>query len=70
MMPVKEVPLTEDRKKMLSLFMEKTEYGPSEILAYSTTTGMVLTRNGGKYKLDGDKVEHLAGPSSDPSERI
>lgn len=71
MIPVEAPPLREDRKAFLAVFLEKTQYGPSNILSYSTYTGEVLTRNGGKYRLvEDDKLEHLAGPSPDPSERI
>jgi hypothetical protein len=70
MIPVESPPLTDDRKRFLAAFMEETEYGPSAILSYSTMTGEVLTRNGGHYKLLDNKIEHLAGPSPDPSERI
>lgn len=71
MIPVEQLPLKEDRKRFLAAFMEKTDYGPSEILSYSTSTGLVMTRNGGRYQVDADgQVEHIAGPSPDPSERL
>lgn len=70
MIPVDAPPLKDDRRQFLAAFMKETEYGPSEILSFNTSTGMVLTRNGGKYQFQEGQLEHLAGPSPDPSERI
>lgn len=71
MIPVEEVPpLDQDRRQFIRSFYERTEYGPSDVLSYSLHTGMFLTRNGGRYKLNGEDLEHLSGPSADPSERI
>lgn len=71
MIPVEAPPLRDDRRRFLAAFMEDTEYGPSEILSYSLYTGQVLTRNGGKYRVDADgQVHQLAGPSADSSERL
>lgn len=69
MIPVEAPPLTEDRNNFLAAFTALTGYGRSDILSYSTLTKIVLTRNGGTYKLDG-KLSHLKGPSPDPSERL
>jgi hypothetical protein len=70
MIPVEEPTLTGDRQTFLSEFTSLTEYGRSDILAFSTDTKIILTRNGGKYHLDDGKLTHLKGPSADPSERL
>lgn len=71
MIRVDELPqLLPDRKLIVSRFLELTDYGRSEILAFSTKTGIFLTRNGGKYQLENDQIRHIAGPSPDPAERI
>jgi len=70
MIPVDQLPLKADRRRFLSEFMKETQYGPSEILSYNILTGLILTRNGGKYRFNDGNVDHLAGPSPDPSERI
>ena len=70
MILVEEAAIPPGRKSFVSKFCELTDYGTSEILSYSLHTGMFLTRNGGKYRLSDEQIEHLAGPSADPSERI
>lgn len=62
---------TSQQRKMLLDFLEQSGYGPSDILSLNYTTREFYTRNGGKYFMDEDgKVNHLSGPSEDPSERM
>lgn len=71
MIPVEEsTDLSGDRKLLVSEFCNLTDYGSSEILSFSSHSHLFLTRNGGLYKLENGKIEHLRGPSPDPSERI
>lgn len=64
------LPMSEDRRRLMSIFFRLTDYGPSDILAFSSATGTFLTRNGGKYRIVEGHLDHLAGPSPDPSERV
>jgi len=57
-------------KEFVKELLQKTGYGYSEILSVSYSDRIVLMRNGGKYKMVDDEIEHLAGPSPDPSERM
>lgn len=59
-----------DRKEFVKKFCDLTEYGQTEILSYSLHTGMFLTRNGGRYRMQDGQVNHIAGPSPDPTERV
>ena len=51
-------------------FLKLTGYGPSDILSLSYSTGIFLTRNGGKYRLEDNRIIHMAGPDPDPSQRL
>lgn len=67
--------LEETRKRQLERgfvlkFLEHTGYSKNDILSLSFETNIILTRNGGKYRVENDHIEHIAGPSPDPSERI
>lgn len=66
MIPVEPV----EKIDFVNDFLERTGYGYNDLLAFSRETNTFLMKNGGKYKLVGNEVEHLAGPSPDPSERI
>jgi len=56
--------------EMVRHFLQLTSYGPSDILSLSYYTRTFLTRNGGRYRLEENRVIHLAGPDPDPSERL
>lgn len=69
---VDDTPITTNSRQRRSLraFLEKSGYGPSDILSLNYETNIFLTRGGGKYKLQNHRVIRLAGPSADPEERI
>lgn len=58
------------RRGLLLKFLEFTGYSQNDILSLSFETNVVLTRNGGKYRVENDGIKHIAGPSPDPEERI
>lgn len=69
---VEERPITanSEHHKALMRFCQLTGYSANDILSLSYETNTFLVRNGGKYKLVNGKIEHLAGPSPDPNERM
>ena len=70
---VEDLPITtaQWQREMLKSFLTQTGYGPSELLSLNYQTREFYTRNGGKYFMDDDgKVNHISGPSEDPSERM
>lgn len=68
---LKEPELNEDQRALRQQFFEETGYGGSDILSLSYNTKSVMTQNGGLYRIKEDgTIDHLAGPSPDPSERF
>ena len=63
------IPITR-RHKFLAELLDKTGYALSDVLSLNILDRIVLMRNGGKYKMVAGEIEHLAGPSPDPSERM
>lgn len=59
-----------ERRKLRNRFLHRSGYGPNDILSLNYSTGVFLTRGGGKYRLKGNRVIHLAGPASNPSKRL
>lgn len=57
------------KNDMIDLFLEVTGYGRTDILARNNSTRIVLTRNGGKYKVGKAGVKHLAGPAVSAEDR-
>lgn len=58
-------------KNRLEVFLEEAGYSEDDVLAYNPSTGKILTKNGGHYKItETGKILHLGGPSSDPSDRF
>lgn len=71
MIRVEDIELPADRRELLSQFFERTSYGNFDLLSFSSSARLFLTRNGGRYHMTEDgEIEHLSGPSPDPSERI
>jgi hypothetical protein len=60
----------DDRYDILNQFLEKSGYGFPEVLSLSHEDNTFLMRNGGKYRMVDGEIEHLAGPSPDPNERL
>jgi hypothetical protein len=50
--------------------LQQTGYSSEDILSLSISDRIIMMRNGGKYRLADGEIEHLAGPSPDPSERM
>lgn len=71
-MKLLELPIATTKQQRLKLweFLEKTGYGPNDVLSLNYDTGIFLTRGGGKYQLKDHKIKHIAGPNSDPNERM
>jgi len=63
------IPITQSQPWLREL-LEKTGYGLSDLLSLSITGKIALMRNGGKYQMVRGEIEHLAGPSPDPNERM
>jgi hypothetical protein len=61
--------LTLEQTTLRSRFFDQSGYGPSDLLSLNYSTGIFLTRNGGKYRVSGDALEWLAGPSPSVEER-
>ena len=60
-----------DSDGMRSHFLEKSGYSRNDLLAWNYATRRFMTKNGGRYELDDDgEIIHIAGPSSDPEERL
>lgn len=53
-----------------SRFLELTGYADRDILAVNWQTSTFLMRNKGLYKMVGEQILHLDGPSPDPEDRI
>lgn len=65
-------PITTNSKQRAALntFCRKTGYSTRDILSLNYDTGIFLTRNGGQYKLKGEKITHMAGPAKNASGRL
>jgi hypothetical protein len=60
-----------DADELRSQFLEKTGYARSDILAWNFFTRRFMTRNGGQYEMTEDgEINHIAGPSWDPEDRL
>ena len=70
MLAVEEAVLPAEAAAMKSRFLEQTGYSSRDIISANYTTGRFLTRNGGHYKLVGEKLLHIEGPSPDPEDRL
>lgn len=57
-----EPELTTEQAQLRSAFLEETGYGPSDLLSANYDTQTFLTMNGGKYRIVGSSIKHLAGP--------
>jgi hypothetical protein len=66
---LQEPNLTAEQASLMDAFLEATGYGNDDLLAYNFDTQVFLTRNGGKYQVDGESIKHLAGPAPDVSDR-
>jgi hypothetical protein len=53
-----------------SKFLELSGYADRDILAVNWKTSTFLTRNKGLYRMIGDQILHLDGPSPDPEDRL
>lgn len=63
--------MTVAERNRLFEFLEITGYGDDDVLAFNPSTGEVSTRNGGLYRIsETGKVEHISGPSPDPTDRL
>jgi len=58
------------QRRLLQEFLERTGYGPADILSLSFETHTFLTRNGGKYELNNHHIKHLACPDPSPNSRL
>lgn len=67
---LKEPELNKLQNGLRRRFLRATGYGWSDVLSLNYTTGIFLTRNGGKYQVLNDRVEHLAGPAVDTEDRM
>lgn len=59
---LQELTLTESQVELRSKFFAATGYGPSDILSLNYSTREFLTVNGGRYRITGEGLQHLAGP--------
>jgi hypothetical protein len=66
---LQEPQLTEEQTALRSQFFSATGYGPSDLLSLNYSTHEFLTTNGGRYRLTGDGIQHLAGPPPALEER-
>jgi hypothetical protein len=65
------IPRTEEQSRLVHDFLERTAYGPSEILSLHYDDRIFLMRNGGVYRMDEDgRIVDIKGPPSDPNERL
>jgi hypothetical protein len=53
-----------------SKFLELSGYADRDILAVNWKTNTFLTRNKGLYRMIGESILHLDGPSPDPEDRL
>lgn len=53
-----------------SKFLELSGYADRDILAVNWKTLTFLMRNKGLYRMIGDQILHLDGPSPDPEDRL
>lgn len=67
---LKEPELNKIQNALRRRFLRATGYGWSDVLSLNYTTGIFLTRNGGKYQVVDDQVNYLAGPAIDPEDRM
>lgn len=66
---LQEPNLTIEQEDLKQTFFEETGYGSDDLLSMNYGTRIFLTRNGGKYRVDGRAIAHLAGPPPDVADR-
>ena len=59
---LQEPQLTEEQIALRTQFFSATGYGPSDLLSLNYQSRDFLTRNGGRYRLSAEGIQHLAGP--------
>lgn len=59
---LQEPTLTKEQIELRSQFFAATGYGPSDLLSLNYESREFLTTNGGRYRLFGAEIQHLAGP--------
>ncbi len=69
-MTLADLDFTPEQREFRSDFLRRTGYGESDILSLSFVNRMVLTRNGGIYRVEENEVVRLAGPAADPDWRM
>ena len=67
---IEELHIPDERNQILSKFLELSGYGDHDILAINWKTSTFLTRNRGLYRMVGEQILHLDGPSPDPEDRL
>lgn len=67
---VEPIKTTAEQRRMVNTFLSLSGYGAVDLLSYNYDTGIFLTRGGGKYQLQNDKIHDLDGPPSNVEERM
>lgn len=56
--------LTEEQRMIKHIFFEKTGYGEFDLLSVNFLTRVLMTKNGGQYRLDDhNEVHWIKGPA-------
>lgn len=66
---LKDPEVTADQQLMKNIFFEHTGYGSEDLLAFNYATRVFFTKNGGKYRVEAQGIEHLSGPPPDVADR-
>jgi hypothetical protein len=74
MQTIGEVQYSDAQRALISVFLEHSGYGERDLLSLNFSTGVFMTRNGGRYQIKGKDsdttVKWLAGPPVDPEYRL